>query len=270
MSYALPKGGQLWLLNAQIPPYKPAGPLSNHDPKRTRKLLLHRREIDRLQEQQQKAGYSLIPLSLYFKDGIVKVELGVVQGEDGRRQARHHRGARGEAGDGSGAPPGPRMNGKVVLITGGTSGIGRITARELKRAGATVVVVGRDPAKLEAIKREIGADTIRADLQLVAEARRAAEEFRRRYARLHVLVNNAGAVFGDRRVTREGLRAHVRAQSPRVLHAHSRAARRAARERAGAGGERLLRGVARWATRLLRSADGAPVSSASGSTATPS
>jgi NAD(P)-dependent dehydrogenase (short-subunit alcohol dehydrogenase family) len=96
------------------------------------------------------------------------------------------------------------MNGKVVLITGGTSGIGRITARELKRAGATVVVVGRDAAKLDAIQREIGADTIRADLQLVADARRAADEFRRRYERLHVLVNNAGAVFGDRQVTREG------------------------------------------------------------------
>jgi len=96
------------------------------------------------------------------------------------------------------------MNGKVVLITGGTSGIGRITARELKRAGATVVVVGRDAAKLDAIKREIGADTIRADLQLVAEARGAADEFRRRYERLHVLVNNAGAVFADRQVTREG------------------------------------------------------------------
>ena len=96
------------------------------------------------------------------------------------------------------------MNGKVVLITGGTSGIGRITARELKRAGATVVVIGRDPAKLDAIKREIGADTIRADLQLVADARRAADEFRRRYERLHVLVNNAGAVFGDRQVTGEG------------------------------------------------------------------
>ena len=82
-AYALPKGGQLWLLNAQIPPYKPAGPLLNHDTKSTRKLLLHRREIDRLQEQQQKAGYALIPLSLYFKDGIVKVELGVCKGKTG-------------------------------------------------------------------------------------------------------------------------------------------------------------------------------------------
>lgn len=96
------------------------------------------------------------------------------------------------------------MKGKVVLITGGTSGIGRVTARELKQAGAAVVVIGRDPARLDAIKREIGADTIRADLQLVADARRAADEFRRRYQRLHVLLNNAGAVFGDRQVTAEG------------------------------------------------------------------
>ena len=82
-AYAIPKGHELWLLNAQIPPYKPAGPLQNHDPKRTRKLLLHRREIDKLQERQQKAGYSLIPLSLYFKDGRVKVELGVCKGKTG-------------------------------------------------------------------------------------------------------------------------------------------------------------------------------------------
>jgi NAD(P)-dependent dehydrogenase (short-subunit alcohol dehydrogenase family) len=97
------------------------------------------------------------------------------------------------------------VKGKVVLVTGGTSGIGRVTARELQRAGATVVVVGRDPAKLDALKREIGADTIRADLMSVAEARRASDEFRRRYQRLHVLVNNAGAIFGDRQVTSEGL-----------------------------------------------------------------
>src|SRR2546422_11664264 len=82
-AYAIPKGSELWLLNAQIPPYKPAGPLQNHDPKRTRKLLLHRREIDKLQEQQQKAGYALIPLSLYFKDGRVKGELGGGKGKTG-------------------------------------------------------------------------------------------------------------------------------------------------------------------------------------------
>lgn len=97
------------------------------------------------------------------------------------------------------------MKGKVVLVTGGTSGIGRVTARELARRGATVVVVGRDAAKLDAVKRELGADTIRADLQLVGDALRAADEFRKRYQRLHVLVNNAGALFGDRGVTSEGL-----------------------------------------------------------------
>jgi SsrA-binding protein len=83
-SYAIGKNGELWLFNAQIPPYKPAGPLSNHEPKRTRKLLLHRREIDRLSEQQAKGGYALIPLSMYFKDGRVKVEIGVCKGKTGQ------------------------------------------------------------------------------------------------------------------------------------------------------------------------------------------
>jgi len=80
-AYAIGQHGELFLLNAQIPPYKAAGPLLNHEPKRTRKLLLHRREIDRLLEQQQKGGYALIPLSLYFKDGRVKVEIGVAKGK---------------------------------------------------------------------------------------------------------------------------------------------------------------------------------------------
>jgi SsrA-binding protein len=81
-AYAVGQRGELWLLNAQISPYAPAGPLGNHDPKRSRKLLVHRREIDRLLEQQQKAGYALVPLSLYFKDGKVKLELGVARGKD--------------------------------------------------------------------------------------------------------------------------------------------------------------------------------------------
>ena len=80
-AYAVGQHGELFLLNAQIPPFKAAGPLLNHEPKRTRKLLLHRREIDRLLEQQQKGGYALIPLSLYFKDGQVKVEIGVAKGK---------------------------------------------------------------------------------------------------------------------------------------------------------------------------------------------
>jgi SsrA-binding protein len=82
-AYAIGKGDELFLFNAQIPPYGPAGLLSNHEPKRARKLLLHRREIDRLAEAQQKSGYTLVPLSMYFKDGKVKVELGVCKGKTG-------------------------------------------------------------------------------------------------------------------------------------------------------------------------------------------
>lgn len=82
-AYAVEQRGELYLMNLQIPQYKPAGPLANHEPKRQRKLLLHRREIDKLFEQQQKAGYALIPLSLYFKDGRCKVELGVCKGKTG-------------------------------------------------------------------------------------------------------------------------------------------------------------------------------------------
>ncbi|TMA18954.1 MAG: SsrA-binding protein SmpB [Deltaproteobacteria bacterium] len=69
-SYAVGQRGELFLLNAQIPPYKPS-----------RKLLLHRREIEKLLDKQQKAGYALIPLSLYFKEGRAKVEIGVCKGK---------------------------------------------------------------------------------------------------------------------------------------------------------------------------------------------
>src|SRR2546429_6347243 len=82
-AYAIPKGSELWLLNAQIPPYKPAGPLQNHDPKRTRKLLLHRREDDKLPERQPKAGEAPIPLHPFFKgrQGEGRPRLG--QGKNG-------------------------------------------------------------------------------------------------------------------------------------------------------------------------------------------
>lgn len=162
------------------------------------------------------------------------------------------------------------MKGKVVLVTGGTSGIGRVTARELKRLGATVVVVGRDPAKLDAIKREIGADTIRADLTLVAQARRAADEFRQRYQRLHVLVNNAGAIFGDRQVTSEGLERTfalnhmayfavtaalldvLRASAPsRVVSVSSEASRGARLDFADLGSERGYLGIRQYCNTKL-------------------
>ncbi len=80
-SYAVGQRGELVLMNASIEPYGPAGLLSNHAPKRTRKLLLHRREIDKLLEAQQRDGYALVPLSLYFKDGRAKLELGLCKGK---------------------------------------------------------------------------------------------------------------------------------------------------------------------------------------------
>lgn len=97
------------------------------------------------------------------------------------------------------------MNGKIVLITGATSGIGRVAARELKWMGARVVIIGRDAGRLEQAKRELAVETIHADLSLVGEVRRAADEFRARFSRLDVLMNNAGALFGARQITAEGL-----------------------------------------------------------------
>lgn len=103
------------------------------------------------------------------------------------------------------------MQGKTVLITGGTSGIGKVTARELAKLGAAVVIIGRDAAKAERtiteIKTQTGNDAIEAivaDLSSMAEVRRAAAEFKARHDRLHVLINNAGAMFTKRYETVDG------------------------------------------------------------------
>jgi len=100
---------------------------------------------------------------------------------------------------------------QTVLITGATSGIGRITAHKLAGMGAQVVVIGRNPARaaetVAEIKRTTGNPQVEAlvgDLSLMADVRRMTEEFRRRYDRLNVLVNNAGAVFFRYRLTPEG------------------------------------------------------------------
>ncbi|MBW2362910.1 MAG: SsrA-binding protein SmpB [Deltaproteobacteria bacterium] len=78
--YAVTKRGELWLLNAHISPYKEAG-RDNPDPRRERKLLLHRREIEKLSSQLSERGLTLVPLSLYFKNGRAKVELGLARGK---------------------------------------------------------------------------------------------------------------------------------------------------------------------------------------------
>jgi len=72
--------GEVWLHGVHIPQYT-QGTWTNHDPRRTRKLLLHRREIDKLASSVSERGLTLIPLSLYFSDGKVKIELGLARGK---------------------------------------------------------------------------------------------------------------------------------------------------------------------------------------------
>lgn len=79
-SFARVEDGEVWVYHMHIPPYE-AGNIFNHDPLRRRKLLLHRREVDRLFGRVQQKGYTLIPLRLYFRRGIAKLELGLARGK---------------------------------------------------------------------------------------------------------------------------------------------------------------------------------------------
>lgn len=79
-SYCQVSDGELWLYGAHISPYE-KGNIFNKDPRRNRKLLVHKREILKLRMAVQKDGLTLIPLSLYFKDSKVKVELGICKGK---------------------------------------------------------------------------------------------------------------------------------------------------------------------------------------------
>jgi SsrA-binding protein len=72
--------GEVWLHNVHIPEYA-QGTWTNHQPRRIRKLLLHRKEIDRMVAKTKEQGLTLVPLSLYFKDGKVKVELALARGK---------------------------------------------------------------------------------------------------------------------------------------------------------------------------------------------
>lgn len=79
-SYVNFKGGEAFLFSVHISPYA-HGNRENHEPERTRRLLLHKREIEKLHEQVQEKGLTIVPLRLYFKDGRVKAEIGVVRGK---------------------------------------------------------------------------------------------------------------------------------------------------------------------------------------------
>ncbi len=79
-SYVLVKNDEMFLLNCHISPYS-HGNIMNHEPLRTRKLLLHRKEIERLRGQVAQKSYALIPLKIYFKGPKIKVEIGLAKGK---------------------------------------------------------------------------------------------------------------------------------------------------------------------------------------------
>ena len=97
-AYGLVKDGELWLLNAHIGPYENAG-YSQHEARRTRKLLVHRDELRKLVGQTQQKGLTLIPTRLYFKNGRVKVELALARGKQlwDKRETERRRTAEREA-----------------------------------------------------------------------------------------------------------------------------------------------------------------------------
>jgi SsrA-binding protein len=89
-AYAEVKASEIWLMNCHIPEYRPGGPW-NHGPLRPRKLLLNRREINKLAGQVQQKGLTLIPLKIYFREGMAKCELALARGKkfwDRRRAER--------------------------------------------------------------------------------------------------------------------------------------------------------------------------------------
>jgi NAD(P)-dependent dehydrogenase (short-subunit alcohol dehydrogenase family) len=104
------------------------------------------------------------------------------------------------------------VQGKTILITGATNGIGKVAATELAKMGAQVVIVGRQKSKTQGVLDEIkatapsvSADMLIADLSVMAEVRRLANEFKQKYQRLDVLINNAGAMFAERHESHDGL-----------------------------------------------------------------
>ncbi|MGW8250464.1 MAG: SDR family oxidoreductase, partial [Anaerolineales bacterium] len=104
------------------------------------------------------------------------------------------------------------MSGKVCMVTGATSGIGKETARELVRKGARVVIVSRSRERCEAVAEEFrkensdaAVDYLLADLSSQADIRRMAGDFQERYDRLDVLINNAGGFFMRRQESVDGI-----------------------------------------------------------------
>jgi SsrA-binding protein len=97
-SYAQVRNGEAWLFNAHISPYS-HGHRDNHNPTRTRKLLLHKSEIERLMSKAQEKGLTLVPTKMYFKNGNLKIELAVAKGKKlyDKRETERRRDADREA-----------------------------------------------------------------------------------------------------------------------------------------------------------------------------
>ncbi len=79
--YALIRDGEAWLINVHISPYTSSGQYFNHEPRRTRKLLLHQQEIRKLIGKVEQQGLTLVPLKMYFKRGWVKVSIALAKGK---------------------------------------------------------------------------------------------------------------------------------------------------------------------------------------------
>ena len=96
--YALLENGEIWLRGVNIPEYH-EGSWTNHAPTRARKLLLNRQEIDKIENKLKESGLTLIPLSMYFNDGNVKVEIAIARGRKNydKRQAIAEKDAKREA-----------------------------------------------------------------------------------------------------------------------------------------------------------------------------
>ncbi len=112
-----------------------------------------------------------------------------------------------------------RLDGRVMLVTGATSGLGLVASEQLARCGATVVLLGRDAAKTERVRADLAERTGRDDLGVLIadmadldDVRRVAAEVQDRYDRLDVLVHNAGALTADRRTAPSGLEMTVASQ----------------------------------------------------------
>ena len=99
-AYAVIRAGAVWLLNCHISEYLPGGPF-NHKPLRPRKLLLTSEEIEKLDRKTDQKGLTLVPLRIYFRDGIAKCEIALAQGKKkwDRRQTEKDKEAKKEVGE---------------------------------------------------------------------------------------------------------------------------------------------------------------------------